>query len=77
MTQPFTTRAEAEALQGLDPAIIERMARDGYEAMKAPGSSLPPWDAVVPTYKAAFRREVLAIIAAGVAAGEIILRGEA
>lgn len=77
MSQAFTTRAEAEALQGLDPAIVEKMAERAYEAGKRTGSSLPPWSKVEPTHKAAIRREIVAAVKAGEQAGYLKIGGAA
>jgi hypothetical protein len=75
MTQPFTTRAEAEALQGLDPAIVEKMAERAYERTRSP--SFPPWSDVEPTYRRQLRAEIVAAVKAGEQAGYLKIRGAA
>jgi hypothetical protein len=74
MSEPaFVTRDQAAATGGLDPGQVERMAEAGYEASKTTGSSLPPWRLVQPTYQDAIRREVIAAIKTGIAAGYLAL----
>lgn len=66
MTAPaYTTRAEAEA----PPAhLIETMARAAYEDMR-PGTTLPPWERVEPSYHAEARKNQAAALLAAEAAG--------
>lgn len=71
MSQPYLTRAEAEA----PPAHILRiMAKAAYEAGRPKGSGRPEYENTTPEWQAAMMREMSAAIRALEAAGYTIRR---
>lgn len=53
----------------LAPAQIETLSQAAYETLRLRGSSLPAWPQVEPAYKAEWRAQVMAVVAAGEARG--------
>jgi hypothetical protein len=54
----------SERAPQLPADLTEAMAAAFYEAEKHPGSTLPPWSRVEPTYQRSIRRGITGAIAA-------------